>query len=59
MRLVIIALSLLSLSACTSIRTETVDKGKYVENGATYRHLTTTVTMERDVACVGTCQERP
>lgn len=48
-----------SVTGCTSVQSVTEDKGQYSANGATYRHLTTTITIERDPLCVASCAERP
>jgi hypothetical protein len=56
--MVVVVLGLV-MGGCTSAKTVTVDKGRYTEGGQNYRHLTTTVTIERDPVCVASCLERP
>lgn len=55
MKTVMLALCVFGAVGCTEVSTSTVDRGTFEQGGQTYRHLTTTVTVERHPVCTGSC----
>jgi hypothetical protein len=54
-----LAMVMLVATGCTAVQSKTEDHGKFTQNGQTYRHYVTTVTIERDPICTHSCAERP